>query len=129
MPPKTANRRRKPCAAGKVRNPATGRCVSQTSRALAFTGYYNGGVSLDGLLSRGVRRQRPATARQKLSAMHDSDSLVVRAVQNRNARLREAEVEVARLRRELAQAESFFYATVDKYEAQLADLRRQLAAK
>ena len=36
-----------PCARGKVRNPASGRCVKHDSRALLFSGYYNGGVPLD----------------------------------------------------------------------------------
>ena len=37
----------KPCPAGKVRNPASNRCVKRGSRALLFSGYYNGGVPLD----------------------------------------------------------------------------------
>jgi hypothetical protein len=37
----------RPCAPGKVRNPASGRCVKRDSRALLFSGYYNGGVPLD----------------------------------------------------------------------------------
>jgi hypothetical protein len=37
----------RPCARDKVRNPASGRCVKHGSRALLFSGYYNGGVPLD----------------------------------------------------------------------------------
>ena len=46
-PDRSPNQSPQPCPSGKVRNPASGRCVKPDSRALLFSGYYNGGVPLD----------------------------------------------------------------------------------